>query len=166
MALLNGPFGTKIRPWIDQHDVLNFGRHALAKGFAFGLLCGLLPLGPIQMAATVLMCVKWRGNALIGIITTLYSNALTIIPLYMLAFQMGRWVIPGDYPVPNMSALTQSQGWISGTWDWLTAMGWPLFVGLPLLGVALAALGYLLVQSIWLLPVCLRARRMQKRSAN
>lgn len=162
MALLNGPFGAKIRPWIDQHDVLNFGRNALAKGFAFGLLCGLVPFGPIQMAATVLMCVKWRGNALVGIITTLYSNVLTIVPLYMLAFQIGRWFVPGDESMPNMSALTQSQGWISGVWEWLMALGWPLLVGIPLLGVVLAALGYVLVQGLWLLPVWLRARRIQK----
>ena len=62
MALLNGPLGTKIRPWIDQHDVLNFGRHALAKGVAFGLLCGLLPLGPIQMAW---QCLDWDHHHVI-----------------------------------------------------------------------------------------------------
>ena len=163
MALLNSPFGAKIRPWIDQHDVLNFGRNPLAKGIAFGLLCGLLPLGPIQMAATVLMCVKWRGNALVGIITTLYSNALTIVPLYLLAFQIGRLFIPGDGSIPNMSALTQSQGWVSGFWDWLMALGWPLLVGIPLLGVGLAVLGYVLVQIVWLFPVLLRARRRRKR---
>ena len=163
MALLNSPLGAKIRPWIDQHDVLNFGRNPLAKGIAFGLLCGLLPLGPIQMAATVLMCVKWRGNALVGIITTLYSNALTIVPLYLLAFQIGRLFIPGDGSIPNMSALTESQGWVSGFWDWLMALGWPLLVGIPLLGVGLAVLGYVLVQVVWLFPVLLRARRRCKR---
>ena len=163
MALLNSPLGEKIRPWVDQHDVLSFGRNPLAKGIAFGLLCGLLPLGPIQMAATVLMCVKWRGNALIGIVTTLYSNALTIVPLYMLSFQIGCWFVGGDEPMPNMSALTESQGWLSGTWDWLGAMGSPLLIGIPLLGIALAVLGYVLVQIIWLFPVLLRARRMRKR---
>ena len=162
MALLNGPLGTKIRPWVDQHDVLSFSRHPLAKGLAFGLLCGLLPLGPIQMAATVLMCIKWRGNALVGVIATLYSNALTIVPLYMLAFQMGRWVVPGEHPMVDMAALTQSQGWLSGIWDWLMALGWPLMVGIPVLGILLAVFGYVLVQVVWLLPVYLRARRMQK----
>ena len=48
MALLHGPMGDKIRPWVDQHDILSFSRNPLAKGLAFGLLCGLLPLGPIQ----------------------------------------------------------------------------------------------------------------------
>ena len=159
IALLHGPLGDKIRPWVDQHDVLSFSRTPLAKGLAFGLLCGLLPLGPIQMAATVLMCIKWRGNALVGVVTTLYSNALTIVPLYLLAFQIGRWVIPGDYPIPDMSALTQAQGWFSGFWDWLMALGWPLLVGIPLLGTALALLGYVLVQGLWLLPVYRRAIR-------
>ena len=45
MALLHGPMGDKIRPWVDQHDILSFSRNPLAKGLAFGLLCGLLPLG-------------------------------------------------------------------------------------------------------------------------
>ena len=122
----------------------------------------MLPLGPIQMATTVLMCVKWRGNALVGAISTLYSNALTIVPLYMLAYQIGRWFIPGDAPMPDMQALTQSQGWFSGMWDWLMGMGWPLLLGIPLLGVGLAVIGYVLVQVVWLWPVYLRARRRQK----
>ena len=162
MELLHGPMGDKIRPWVDQHDILSFSRNPLAKGLAFGLLCGLLPLGPIQMATTVLMCVKWRGNALVGAISTLYSNALTIVPLYMLAYQIGRWFIPGDAPMPDMQALTQSQGWFSGMWDWLMGMGWPLLLGIPLLGVGLAVIGYVLVQVVWLWPVYLRARRRQK----
>ena len=41
MALLHGPMGDKIRPWVDQHDILSFSRNPLAKGLAFGLLCGL-----------------------------------------------------------------------------------------------------------------------------
>jgi uncharacterized protein (DUF2062 family) len=108
------------------------------------------------------MCIKWRGNALVGIIATLYSNALTIVPLYMLAFQVGRWVIPGEHPMPNMSALTQSQGWFSGVFDWISALGWPLLVGTPILGLIFAVIGYVLVQVVWLMPVYIRARRMQK----
>ncbi|MGL4767935.1 MAG: DUF2062 domain-containing protein [Formosimonas sp.] len=159
MALLHSLLGDRLHSWLDQHDVLNFGRHPMAKGVAFGLLCGLLPLGPVQMGATLLMCIRWRGNAMIGALTTLYSNALTIVPLYMLAFQIGRWVLPGDYPMPDVAAMTQSQGWLSGTWDWLMALGWPLIVGLPVLGLALAVLGYALVQLVWLWPVYWRARR-------
>lgn len=162
MAFAQSMMGDTIRSWLDRHDVLNFGRNSMAKGLAFGLLCGLLPLGPIQMGATVLMCIKWRGNALLGILTTLYSNALTIVPLYLLAFQMGRWVLPGDYPLPNLTALTQSQGWFSGMSDWLMSMGWPLVVGLPILGGALAIVGYALIQMLWLLPVYRRARRWRK----
>lgn len=164
MAMLDGPMGARIRPWVDQHDVLNFGRHSLAKGLAFGLLCGLLPLGPIQMAATVLMCVRWRGNALIGIVTTLYSNALTIVPLYMLAFQLGQWLVPGQHTMPNIEEVSQNPSWLVGVWDWLSAMGWPLIVGIPVLGVLLAVVGYLLVQFFWLLPIYQRAFRMRKHS--
>ena len=79
MELFHGSMGDKIRPWVDQHDILSFSRNPLAKGLAFGLLCGLLPLGPIQMAATVLMCIRWRGNALVGVLLKEYGVAVKVV---------------------------------------------------------------------------------------
>jgi hypothetical protein len=37
-------------------------------------------------------------------------------------------------------------------------MGWPLAVGLPLLGLSLALLAWLVVQALWLAPVYRRMR--------
>ena len=83
---LNGRRLKKLRPWLDQHDVFSFNREPLARGVAFGMFCGLFP-APIQIIGSLMMCARLRGNAIAAAITTAYTNPLTIVPFYWLAFQ-------------------------------------------------------------------------------
>jgi uncharacterized protein (DUF2062 family) len=151
----------RFRPWLDQHDVLSFTREPLARGVAIGMLCGLIP-GPLQILGSVAMCAWLRGNAIAAVLTTAYTNPLTIVPLYWLAFQIGAFLLPG---VQVMPALVTPQGnfsqWALGLGEWMTALGWPLLLGLPVLAVLLAANAYALVQVLFLTPVMRRARRMR-----
>lgn len=165
MTMLIGAMWTRIKPWVERHDVLNFGRHPLARGVAFGLFCGLIP-GPLQVAGTLLLCAKWRGNFIAGIVATAYTNPLTIVPLYALALQMGQLILPGEQSVPKWSQLDlSSTGWFHGLLDWVSAAGWPLGIGVPVLALLFAVLGYLTVQFVWLYPVLKRARRIKKKRA-
>ena len=45
----------------------------------------------------------------------------------------------------------------------MTALGWPLLLGLPVLAILLAANAYALIQIFFLTPVVRRARRMRAR---
>jgi len=47
----------------------------------------------------------------------------------------------------------------------MQALGTPLLVGLPVLGLVLAVLGYGLVQALWLAPAVQRGRRWQRARA-
>ena len=53
--------------------------------------------------------------------------------------------------------------WIPALIDWMISLGKPLAVGLPLLAITLAALGYLLVDQAWRIHVRLTWQRRGKR---
>lgn len=45
---------------------------------------------------------------------------------------------------------------------WMQALGTPLLIGLPTLGLLLAVLGYVTVQLLWLAPALHRKRRLAR----
>ncbi|MGB3450047.1 MAG: DUF2062 domain-containing protein [Giesbergeria sp.] len=157
---LNNRWLGRLRPWLDQHDVFSFTREPLARGIAIGMLCGLIP-GPLQILGSLGICAWLRGNVIAAVIATAYTNPLTIVPLYWLAFQIGAFLLPGQQIMPPFVAPEGGMGdWAVGLGAWMSALGWPLLVGLPVLACLLAANAYALVQIFFLTPVIRRARRM------
>ena len=161
LAHLHGPLLERARPWLDRHDVFDFNRLPLARGVAIGMFCGLIP-GPLQVPATFVLCAWLRGNAIAGALATCYTNPLTIVPLYILAFQLGQWVLPGSYVLPPLP--TMGADWLQSMVDWAQAMGWPLLVGLPLMGAGFAAIAYATLQALWLTPAIKRAWQLTLRA--
>ena len=132
-------------------------------GVAVGLFCGLIP-GPLQVAGTIIVCSLLRGNIVAGVVTTFYTNPLTIIPLYIAAFHIGDRLLPGTYTLqPFGKATFGSTEWIGAVYDWIQTLGWPLAVGLPVMGLWFAVNGYWLVNYLWLRPVVARLKRMNSR---
>ncbi len=156
-ALMERPLLARLRPWLERRQLLCLRREALARGTAAGLFCGLIP-GPLQVPATVAACAALRGNAVAGAAATLYTNPLTTLPLYALAFQVGAWVLPGEQRLPAWEGWSASGG-VEAVATWMQALGAPLAVGLPLLALAFALAGYAAVQALWLVPVWHRAQR-------
>jgi hypothetical protein len=149
----------RLRPWIDKHDIFRFSREPLARGVAIGFFCGLIP-GPFQVIGALLACAWWRGNVVAAAAATAYTNPLTIVPLYILAFNIGAFFLPGEHSLPPWEAFREA-GWIEGLMQWVQALGWPLAVGLPVMGLWFATIAYALVQIAWLSPVLARARRVR-----
>ena len=163
LDILNNPWLRGMRPWLDRHDVFSFTREPLSRGVAIGMLCGLIP-GPLQVLGSLGMCAWLRGNAIAAALTTAYTNPLTIVPLYWLAFQIGAFLLPGQHAMPPFVVPHGNfSQWASGLGEWMTALGWPLLLGLPVLATLLAAIAYVSVQMFFLTPVIQRALRMRAR---
>ena len=128
----------------------HLNRHSAAGAVAVGLFCGLVP-GPFQMPSAALACVLLRVNLPLALFTTLYTNPLTIVPLYFVAFQIGSWILGAESaftPPPDFGEMSFG-AWITASTEWLVGLGKPLALGLALLSSGLAALGYLLVKGAW-----------------
>ncbi len=139
---------------LKHHNLWHLHRRSVAGGVAVGMFAGLIPgSNPVQFTAAALLAIALRLNLPIAVIVTLYSNPFTIVPLYYLAFRLGQQAL-GDTSgsLPSFTPNLDDQGlsaWISAALDWLTSVGKPLLVGLPLLAVILSAISYVLVRGGW-----------------
>lgn len=144
----------------------HLNRRSVSGGLAVGLFAGLVP-GPLQMLAATLIAVPLRVNLPVALATTLYTNPITIGPLYLLAYAYGRLLVGGN----GSQTVAPSFDWLNfWTWveayaAWALSLGKPLFVGLIALAVTLAACGWVAVQAIWRLQVRLAWRRRAARRA-
>ncbi len=155
-------------PLLLRHELWHLQRRSVAGSVAIGLLCGLIP-GPFQMLGAALCAIWLRVNLPVAMVTTLYSNPLTIVPLYALAYELGTWIsgINGGAAAKNFYfPELRWDNWIEQLATWLSALGKPLLIGLPLLGIILAALGYAAVRIGWRVALTLQWRARKKRSAN
>ena len=157
----NSPFA-HLQPWLERRALFRFQRQPLARGVAAGMFCGLIP-GPLQIPGTLLVCAWLRGNIVAGGVATFYTNPLTTVPLYALAFYVGALVMPGTQTLPAWSSVVPGGDFsVQALGAWMQALGTPLLVGLPTLGLVMAVLGYATVQLLWLAPALQRKRRLAR----
>jgi uncharacterized protein (DUF2062 family) len=162
------PFGSLL-----QHPNLwCLNRRSVAGAVAIGLFCGLIP-GPLQMLGALLFAIPLRRNIPVALLVTLYTNPLTIVPLYLLAYGYGRLILwetvdPGPIVHFEMdwSAFGDSMHRLL---LWMLALGKPLGIGLVALGLTLAILGYVTVYVAWRMYVVgawrARGKRRKARGA-
>jgi uncharacterized protein (DUF2062 family) len=133
-------------------------RHSAAGAVAAGLFCGLIP-GPLQMLGAAFCAVVFRVNLPLALVVTLYTNPLTIVPLYLVAYEIGRlllgdgggFIAPPAFSADLIAFTTALEGW-------MLDVAKPLGLGLITLACGLAAAGYLLTRAVWRLYL-LRAWR-------
>ena len=156
-----GKFGTLLT----HHNLWHLHRRSVAGGFAAGLFAGLIP-GPFQALGATLLAILFKVNLPIAVVTTLYTNPLTIVPLYLLAYAIGAALLGAQGAMHTPPEFSWSEGlrsWVEAMAGWAGALGKPLLVGLPVLALLLAAAGYLLVRCLWRLHVAHAWRTRQQR---
>jgi len=157
-------------PRLQHHNLWHLHRRSVAGGVAAGLFAGLIPgSNPVQFTAGALLAIAFRVNLPIAVLVTLYSNPFTIVPLYVTAFLLGQLVLfeTGGVATPPLDLAGRSMTeWLPAAFDWLANVGKPLIVGLPLLALVLAVVGYVAVDWSWRLYVrCAWSRRRRQRAA-
>jgi uncharacterized protein (DUF2062 family) len=122
----------------------HLNRHSVAGAVAAGLFCGLIP-GPFQMLGAAICALVFRVNLPLALFTTLYTNPLTIVPLYVVAFGLGKLALGGggEFVVPPEYGDAGLLAWMQSLVEWMMHLGKPLIAGLLLLATLLALLGYL-----------------------
>lgn len=142
-----------------RHELWRFTRRSVPRGTAVGLLVGIFALIPgIQMVGAALMCVPARGNIPIAVAMTFLSNPATT-PLILIASAMIGNFLGFHADTATVYAMME-RGASVGEWArWFLSDAAPaLLVGLAVLSVVTASLGYLLAGWIWR-PIVARRRK-------
>ena len=153
---------------LQHHNLWHLHRKSVAGGVAIGMFCGLVP-GPLQMLSAALFAIIFRVNLPVAAIVTWYTNPVTILPLYYIAYKLGTFVTGSHSSAPPRLDLKifdlPLAEWIPATAHWFAAMGKPFAVGLILLALILAVAGYLAVIAAWRVHVVLSWRNRQRSRA-
>jgi uncharacterized protein (DUF2062 family) len=146
-AVLARPWAAPFRPWLSHPNLWHLNRHSVSGAVAIGLFCGLIP-GPFQMLGALLLAVPLRRNVPVALFMTLYTNPLTIVPLYLLAYAYGRLLLGTGGA--DAHAVPFEWHWsLEAFVQWMLVLGKPLAVGLAALALTLAALGYFAADLAW-----------------
>ena len=137
--------------WLQHPRLWCFNRRGISGAVAIGLFAGLVP-GPFQMLVALLIAVPMRKNLPVALVTTLYTNPFTIVPLYLIAFAYGHFLMGTDAPNVHIDPLHMH-------WSEVLDLGKPLALGLLALALTLAAAGYAVVEIAWRILVMRAWRR-------
>lgn len=150
-----------LSPWLGHPRLWHMHRRSVALGIAIGLVTGLLP-GPVQILLALLIAIPLRANVLAAAFATFYTNPLTFIPLYLLAFKIGG-LFTGEQArsvqVPDIE-WTLSSVWtaIPDMFRWMLSLGDTLLIGLAVQAAVFAVCGYFLTLIVWRVVVTHRWR--------
>jgi hypothetical protein len=150
----------------------HLNRHSAAGAVAAGLFCGLIP-GPFQMMGAAVCAVVFKFNLPLALFVTLYTNPLTIVPLYVVAFGLGTFVVgllgtdtaSRHFVSPPDLGNDGFLAWIMLLIDWMMQLGKPLAIGLVLLATILAIVGYFSTLFAWRLYLIRAMRQRATRRA-
>ena len=81
----------------------------IARGLALGVFVGLLPIVPFHMVTALGLAYVFKGSKVAAVLGTWVSNPLDMIPLYLLAYYVGRALTPLSIPALDTSRLTLSE---------------------------------------------------------
>ena len=157
-SIRNNRHVARLGPWLQHPNLWHLNRRSVAGGLAAGLFAGLIPgSNPVQFTAAALLAVAGRVNLPVAVLVTLYSNPFTIVPLYYAAFRLGQLALLQDGGgLPPLAFGLEGKGfgeWLPAALHWLAGVGKPLAVGLPLLAVLLAVVGFFAADWSWRLYV-------------
>ncbi len=139
-----------VRPLARRSELFRLTRRSVPRGVAIGLLVGIFALIPgIQMIGAALLCVPCRGNIPIAAGATFLSNPATTPFIIAASLYVGS-SLGFHADVASFSALLESHAGVGEWLGWLLSDAAPaLVLGLAVISVVAAALGYLATSFIW-----------------
>lgn len=148
-----------------RHELWRFTRRSVPRGVAVGLLVGIFALIPgVQVIGAALLCVPGRGNIPIAVAMTFLSNPATTPLILILSAMIGNF-LGFHADVSTVWAMVDSGASLQEWTRWFFSDAAPaVLVGLAVLSVVAAAVGYLLASVIWR-PIVARRRKRRLHAA-
>jgi len=167
-AIRGSRFLRWLGPRLHEPELWRLRRHAVARGIAIGVFFGfLIPIAQIPVAA--LLAFMLRANLWVTAVATLVTNPFTFAPMYYAAYRLGAWLLGAPEVVGEAALDPAAAGgfaaWLAFWWERLNGIGRPLVVGLSVLAVGAAVVGYFATLLVWRIAVVLKRRRVLRERA-
>jgi uncharacterized protein (DUF2062 family) len=135
---------------LHHHNLWHLNRHSVAGGIAVGLFA-----------------IVFKVNLPMAVLITLYSNPLTIVPIYLAAYAIGELVTGnGTIEIPQVEFSILDKNiveWIPAMIDWMASLGKTLLTGISILAILLSVIGYFTAHAVWRLYVVYAWRKRAQR---
>lgn len=140
------PFGARVF----NSEFWRFTRRSVPRGVAAGLFVGIFALVPgIQIIGATLLSLPFRANIPVAAAMTFLTNPATTPFLIFASLELGSF-LGFRTDIASFYALRESGAGIGDWLGWLFSDAAPALVsGLFLIGIAAAAVGYLLSVLVW-----------------
>jgi len=139
-----------VAPFARRQELWRFTRRSVPRGVAVGLLVGIFALIPgVQIVGAALMCVPCRGNIPIAAAMTFLSNPLTT-PLILIASAYIGNKLGFHADISTLMSMVEHSAGLREWTRWLLSDAAPaLLIGLFVISVVSAAVGYLVSAFFW-----------------
>ena len=145
-------------------NVWHFNRRSVARGVALGLFFGFaIPFA--QAFAAAFFAVPVRANLAVAALCTFISNPLTTPLIYVGAYEIGAKLLQMQGDVASIADFT-ADNWFEQLTLLVTSAPLPVALGLLLVSVLSAALGFAVIHFVWRIWIRQRwAARRERRLA-
>lgn len=142
-----------LKKLINQPMLWQFHHQAVARGVAVGLFAASIPLLPFQTLIAVLLSLVLRANFIIAFFVSWISNPFTILPIAYFTYYIGAVILGKDHVKITFNQLQHqflhSPDWRVGLGGLFHDFSMAFLVGLPVLALSAALIGYCLVIIAW-----------------
>jgi uncharacterized protein (DUF2062 family) len=146
------------RMLLENPEYWSLNRRNVTRAFALGLFLAYIPL-PIHAIVAAALALLFRLNIPAAVFGTLIVNPLTAVPLYVVAYRVGRLIL--SVP-PRPFHFELSLHWMS---TGLLPIWKPFLLGCFVMGAVTSLLGYIVLGSIWHISLVMKYHRRKRRVA-
>lgn len=150
-SLKDQPALRRVRNYLKHPNLWSINCASLARGVSIGLLVAFIPL-PFQMLIAAVLSILFRAYLPIAIVLTWITNPLTFIPINFFVYQVGSRVmgkVNGFHMVvPDWHFNSLYEFWMSFK-AWISHLSVTYLVGLPVVAISAAVIGYFAVLIFW-----------------
>ncbi len=135
-----------LNPLVHKPDVWGYKRINIARAFAIGIFCSMLPM-PFQMVLAAYLAYLVAANLPVSVALVWISNPLTMPAIYFFQYKLGSMILGEQVHRPLFE--------LSASWFYqrLESIWQPLLIGALICAIIGSLLGYLLVNRFWVWKV-------------
>jgi uncharacterized protein (DUF2062 family) len=148
-----------VRHLLHHPDYWSIRRKTVVPGFSLGLFVAFTPV-PVHTLLGVIMALILKVNIPATIIGTLFMNPLTMVPMFLLAYKLGAFLL-GIQPQPfdpELSVEWFTHGFLN-VWQ-------PLLLGSILCGALASLIGFIGLDLLWRASIADYVEKRRRRKSS